>query len=86
EQKSDPQEHEGSELAMHNLFNQLRVMAKKRMLEGIIPQSNSLYIPKSKGLSSVLLNNASKLLCQEKVDWEGMELMKLCLSRNINLM
>ncbi|CEG66144.1 hypothetical protein RMATCC62417_02777 [Rhizopus microsporus] len=71
---------------MHYLFNQLRVMAKKRILEGIIPLSDSLYIPKRKGLSSVLLNKAAKLLCQSKMDCKDMELMKLCLSRSINFM
>jgi hypothetical protein len=84
EQESDKQEHEGNEQAMHYLFNQLRVVAKKRILEGIIPLSDSLYIPKRKGLSSVLLNKAAKLLCQSKMDCEDMELMKLCLLRNIN--
>ncbi|KAI8883621.1 hypothetical protein K501DRAFT_184029 [Backusella circina FSU 941] len=48
EQESDKQEHER--------------MAKKRILEGVIPLSDSLYIPKRKGLSYVLLNNATKLL------------------------
>ncbi|EIE86962.1 hypothetical protein RO3G_11673 [Rhizopus delemar RA 99-880] len=60
EQESDKQEYEG--------------MAKKRILKGIIPLSDSLYIPKRKGLSSV----------QSKMDCEDMELMKLCLSRNID--
>ncbi|KAI7854140.1 hypothetical protein BDC45DRAFT_508756, partial [Circinella umbellata] len=33
---------------MDSLFNLLRVVAKKRILEGIIPLSSSLYIPKGK--------------------------------------
>ncbi|KAI9257874.1 hypothetical protein BY458DRAFT_425608, partial [Sporodiniella umbellata] len=66
-QKSDKQEREG--------------MAKKRILEGIIPLFDSLYIPKRKGLPS-----AAKLLCQSKIDCEDIELMKLCLSCNINFM
>lgn len=83
EQEIDKQEHGGSEQAMHYLFNQLRVVAKNRILEGIILLSDSLYISKRKGLSSILLNKAAKLLCQSKMDCEDMELMKLCLSRNI---
>ncbi|ORE17395.1 hypothetical protein BCV71DRAFT_156625, partial [Rhizopus microsporus] len=78
EQESDKQEHEG--------------MAKKRILEGIIPLPDSLYTTKRKGLSSFLSltfvfgKTAAKLLCQSKMDCKDMELMKLCLSRNINFM
>jgi hypothetical protein len=57
EQESDKQEHEGDEQEMH----QLRVVAKKRILEGTIPLSDSLYIPKREGLSSVLLNICGSL-------------------------
>ena len=64
EQESDKQEHEGSEPAMHYLFNQLRVVAKKRILEGIIPLPDSLYTTKRKGLSSVLLNSAAVVPAQ----------------------
>ncbi|KAI9008986.1 hypothetical protein CLU79DRAFT_686213, partial [Phycomyces nitens] len=86
EQESDKQKHKGSEQSMPYLFNQLLVVAKKRILEGIIPLYDSLHIPEMKGLSSVLLSKAAKLLCQSKMNREDMELMKLCLSRNINFM
>ncbi|KAG0757608.1 hypothetical protein G6F62_007207 [Rhizopus arrhizus] len=86
EQESDKQEHEGIEQAIHHLSNQLRVVAKKRILEGTIPPFDSLYTLKREGLVSVLLNKAAKLICQSKMDCEDMELMKLCLSCNINFM
>lgn len=78
EQENDKQEHEENEQEIHHLFKQLRVIAKKRILEGTIPLSGSLYIPRREGLSSVLLNKAAKLLCQSKMDCEDMELMKQC--------
>ncbi|KAL0089930.1 hypothetical protein J3Q64DRAFT_1622288, partial [Phycomyces blakesleeanus] len=57
---------------------------KLAVLKCIIPPSNSLYTPKRKELSSFLLNEAAKLLCQSKMDCEDIKLMKLCLSCNIN--
>ncbi|KAI9005796.1 hypothetical protein CLU79DRAFT_687370, partial [Phycomyces nitens] len=60
EQESDKQKHKG--------------MAKKRILEDVIPLSDSLYIPKMKG----------EITMPIKIDCKDMELMKLCLSRNIN--
>ncbi|KAG0163098.1 hypothetical protein DFQ30_000739 [Apophysomyces sp. BC1015] len=85
-QESEEQEHEGDEQDIHHLFNQLSAMARKRILEDTIPPSDSLYIPKREGLSYVLLNKAASLLCQSTMDCEDMELLKLCLSRNVNLM
>jgi hypothetical protein len=48
EEDTDEQKNEQeSEQTMDYLFKQLRVVAKKRILEDIIPLSGSLYIPKS---------------------------------------
>lgn len=60
---------------MLRIFNQLCEM-----------ESQSLYVLKRKGLCFVFLNNATKLLCQARLDNEDIEFIKLCLSRNVNLM
>ncbi|KAL7327399.1 hypothetical protein PS15p_205835 [Mucor circinelloides] len=85
-QESDEQEQEKNEQAMNHLLNKLRAIAKKRILNGTMPLSESLYIRKTKGLSSVLLYKAAELVCQSRMESKDMELMKLCLSCNIKFM
>lgn len=92
EEDDDEQEEDADEQVMNNeqeseehLLNKLRAMAKKRILNGTIPLSESLNIRKTKGLSSVLINKAVELLRQSRMDSEDMELMKLIKFINQNV-
>lgn len=92
EEDDNEQEENADEQVMNNeqeseehLLNKLRAMAKKRILNGTIPLSESLNIRKTKGLSSVLINKAVELLRQSRMDSEDMELMKLIKFINQNV-